>query len=119
MIRSSGLVFLAMFPSDDSFTPVWTKKESLQGKHPPAAEYYFLCEDILYSLCIHKMKAHQSMTRGDRTMEEHRRILGNGWDDTLAKASATRQIHPSGVERVEASCKTWLAVFDAFVSMLE
>lgn len=29
-----GLIFLAMFP-DDSFTPVWTKKESLQGKHPP------------------------------------------------------------------------------------
>ena len=48
---------MAMFPDDDSFTPVWTKKESLQGKHPPAAEYYFLCENILYSVCIHKKKA--------------------------------------------------------------
>lgn len=48
---------MAMFPHpDDSFTPAWTKKESLQGKQPQA-EYYFLCEDILYSMCIHKKKA--------------------------------------------------------------
>lgn len=57
MIRIFGLIFLAMFPHpDDSFTPAWTKKESLQGKQP-WAEYYFLCEDILYSMCIHKKKA--------------------------------------------------------------
>ena len=51
-----------MFSIDDSFTLARTKKESLQGKHPQA-EYYFLCEDILYSMCIHKKEGNESVAR--------------------------------------------------------
>ena len=52
-------------------------------------------------------------------MEEHRRVLGNSWADTLAKEIATRQVSPNDVKEVEAGYKLWLDVFSAFESLLE
>eukprot|EP00959_Pyramimonas_sp_CCMP1952_P337700 7071964-Pyramimonas_sp.AAC.1 len=38
---------------------------------------------------VHKIRAHQSLLRGDRGLEERTRVLGNHWADVLAKEIAT------------------------------
>eukprot|EP00959_Pyramimonas_sp_CCMP1952_P044690 933595-Pyramimonas_sp.AAC.1 len=68
---------------------------------------------------IPKIRAHQSLLRGDRGVEEQTRVLGNHWADVLAKEIATNQLNPQDVERVEAGYKLRLDAYQAFVLMLE